>query len=401
MSSDRPSPLKKTRVGFVSSHPIQYLAPLYQAINRTVDLEAAPIYLTNFSLRNAVDPQFETNVAWDIDLLAGTRPLFVPGFETRQPRAYSFRDSAPGIGAIVRSAGLDALVIHGHSVLANHFASFAARTCRIPVFYQCDAPIAKAQGRLLRRSLLRAYYASLSGFLASSASNKDYYRALGVPDRKIHHFPFAVDNDRFMKAAALSAGQRSHVRQQIGLRNGVPTIVTASKLVAQKRVDDLLNAACMLRREGHDFDVLLIGEGNERASLQQIAASATGVPFIFAGFRNQIEMPALFGASDIFAMTAANENFGLVINEAMCAELPIVVSSEIGATRDLVHDGENGRIFKAGDITGLSDALRDLLSDADLRQRMGRKSKTIIAGWSYNEDIAGLREALAAVSARR
>jgi glycosyltransferase involved in cell wall biosynthesis len=401
MSSDPPSGLKKTRIGFVSSHPIQYLAPLYQAVNRTADLEAVPIYLTDFSLRNAVDPLFGTKVVWDVDLSVGTNPLFVPGFETREPCAYSLRDSAPGIWSVVRRAGLDALVIHGHSILANHFASFAARSRSIPVFYQCDAPLAKAQGSLTRRALLRAYYATLSGFLASSTSNRAYYRMLDVPDRKIHHFPFAVDNDRFIKAAALSAGRRALIRQAIGLRDGVPAIVTASKLVAQKRVFDLLDAACALRKEGLDFDVLLIVEGDQRASLERISASAAGPPFVFAGFRNQSEMPVLFAASDIFALPAANENFGLVINEAMCAGLPVVVSSEVGAARDLVHDGENGRIFKAGDITGLSDALRDLLSDADLRQRMGTKSRTIIAGWSYNEDIAGLREALAAVSARR
>ena len=399
MTSDRPSGPKKTRVGFVSSHPIQYLAPLYQAINRTADLEAVPIYLTDFSLRDAVDPLFGTKVVWDVDLLGGTNPLFVSGFATREPRGYSLRDSAPEIWSIVRRADLDALVIYGHSILANHFASLGARSRRIPVLYQCDAPLAKAQGSLLRRTLLRAYYTSLNGFLASSTNNRDYYRALGVPDHKIHHFPLAVDNDRFMAAADLSDGQRVLVRKEIGLRDGVPAIVTASKLVAQKRIDDLLIAACALRAEGLDFDVLLIGEGDQRATLEQIASSATGAPFIFAGFRNQREIPALFAASDIFAMPAANENFGLVINEAMCASLPAIVSNGIGAARDLVHDGENGCIFKAGDITGLSDALRALITEPGLRQRMGRKSRSLIAGWSYAEDIAGLRKALASASA--
>lgn len=386
----------KTRVGFIASHPIQYFAPLYQAINRTDELEAVPIYLTDFSLRNAIDPLFGTKVVWDIDLLGGTSPLFVTGYEKRQPRGYSIRDSAPEIWSIVRKAKLDALVIHGHSMLANHIATLAARSQRIPVFYQCDASVRNARGSSLRRAVLRSYYSTIDGFLASSSTNRDYYRALGVANRKIHHFPLSVDNDRFSTSSALSDCERRVVRQRLGLRAGVPTLVSASKLVAQKRLGDLVEVASRLRAQGLDFDLLLIGEGDERSALEQVAANTRGAPFIFSGFRNQTEIPALFGASDIFVMTANEENFGLVINEAMCAGLPIVASTGIGAVQDLVRDGKNGRIFEAGDQGGLTEVLQSLITDPNLCQRMGRQSQKIIAGWSYTQDIEGLRAALEA-----
>ena len=94
----------------------------------------------------------------------------------------------------------------------------------------------------------------------------------------------------------------------------------------------------------------------------------------------------MFALSDLFVMTAANENFGLVINEAMCAGLPVVASTGIGAARDLVRNGENGRIFEVGDLASLADALRAILVDPVLRERMGRASKEISAsggcsGW--------------------
>jgi glycosyltransferase involved in cell wall biosynthesis len=330
-------------------------------------------------------------------MLAGTSPLFVTGYEKRQPRGYSIRDSAPATWSIVREAKLDALVIHGHSVLANHFATLAARSQRIPVFYQCDASIRNAHGGWLRRAILRGYYATIDGFLASSSTNRDYFRALGVAGRKIHHFPLSVDNERFLAASALSDCERRVVRQRLGLRAGVPTLVSASKLVAQKRIGDLVETASRLREQGLDFDLLLIGEGNERSALERAAAKAHGAPFIFSGFRNQTEMPALFGLSDIFVMTANNENFGLVINEAMCAGLPVVASTGIGAVRDLVRDGENGRIFEAGDQGALAEVLRSLITDPDLCQRMGRASRKIIAGWGYKQDIEGLRAALVAM----
>jgi glycosyltransferase involved in cell wall biosynthesis len=183
------------------------------------------------------------------------------------------------------------------------------------------------------------------------------------------------------------------------LRQGVPTLVTASKLVAQKRVGDLVEAACQLRAGGYDFDLLLIGEGDQRSALERTAAKAIGAPFIFAGFRNQAEIPALFASSDLFVMSASRENFGLVVNEAMCAALPVVISNEVGAVRDLVRDGINGLCFPAGDVPSLADALRSLIVDPARRREMGAASRKVISGWGYDEDIAGLREALVAHAA--
>ena len=96
-------------------------------------------------------------------------------------------------------------------------------------------------------------------------------------------------------------------------------------------------------------------------------------------------------------LPSENETWGLAVNEAMCAGLPIVASSEIGCVPDLVHDGCNGRTFAAGDVGGLTDALRPLLTDPELRRRMGEASRDIIARWSYAECRAGLRAALASV----
>ena len=117
----------------------------------------------------------------------------------------------------------------------------------------------------------------------------------------------------------------------------------------------------------------------------------------FAGFVNQAALPRVYAACDVFVLPSENETWGLAINEAMCAGLPIVASSEIGCVPDLVHDGCNGRTFSAGDVGGLTEALQPLLTDPELRRRMGESSRNIIARWSYAECQAGLRAALASV----
>jgi glycosyltransferase involved in cell wall biosynthesis len=114
----------------------------------------------------------------------------------------------------------------------------------------------------------------------------------------------------------------------------------------------------------------------------------------FVGFVNQSRIPKYYAASDVFVLPSENETWGLAINEAMCAGLPIVASEEIGCVPDLVHNGVNGGTFVAKDVAGLANALRPILAEPDLRRRMGDASRDIVSRWSFTECRDGLRTAL-------
>ena len=94
---------------------------------------------------------------------------------------------------------------------------------------------------------------------------------------------------------------------------------------------------------------------------------------VFTDFINQSELPAVYAASDVFVLPSEHEPWGLAVNEAMCASLPVVVSREVGCVADLVRDGVNGYTPAAGDIEGLARALQRLLEDEGLRRRQGRE----------------------------
>ena len=100
-------------------------------------------------------------------------------------------------------------------------------------------------------------------------------------------------------------------------------------------------------------------------------------------------------------LAAKDEPWGLVVNEVMCAALPVVVSSELGCAVDLVKDGVNGYVVPAGDATALAGALQWLLADEPLRKRMGAASRSMIARWSYEECRSGVTSALQCVIRRQ
>ncbi len=387
---------RKTRVAVVNTHPIQYFAPLYAYLNTSPDIEVTALYLSDFSLRGATDRGFGQVVKWDLDLLAGYPHSFIgPNVKTLVPTGFS-STIVPQIWGAVRRGGFDALWIHGHGVGANLIALAAAKSIGIPVFMRCETHLGLPRvgwKAALRKPLMSAFYRSLNGFLAIGSANRNFYRAMGVPDNRISLMPYTVDNARFTQKSALSDEHRRATRERLKISGYRPAILYVSKFMRRKHPDHLVQAAKRLSAEGLDFDLVLAGNGEMQAELEQLTRDLPHV--VMPGFINQQEMPTLLGACDIFVLPSEDEPWGLIVNEAMCAGLPVVASSEVGCSVDLIEDGGNGQTFRAGDVDGLTNALRPIVSDANLRKAMSARSRELIGRWSYRECLEGLREAVA------
>ncbi|MGQ0590673.1 MAG: glycosyltransferase family 4 protein [Sphingosinicella sp.] len=390
----------KWRVAFVNSHPIQYFAPLYAHINRSPDIEAVPIYLSDVSLRGGYDKGFGRAVKWDLDLLEGTDPIFV-----KNAGSHHFDQGlkliAPDIWSIVRSGRFDSLVVHGYAFGANHVAIAAAKSAGIPIMVRGESHLGlKGRGwkSKIRAAIIPHFYHRFDAFLAIGTANRNYYRSLGIPESRIFHFPYSVDNMRLLADSEMSPAQRSDYRSRLGLNGDNPAVLFASKFEKRKHADDLIRACGMLRREGLALQLVMAGTGEMDAELRSLSEAEPDLHVIFPGFVNQSELPKLFGACEIFVLPSEEEPWGLIINEAMCAGLPVVASREIGAVTDLVYDGYNGQVFDAKDVRGLANALRPIVADPALRACMGSRSRAIIAAWSYVEAEQGLRAALSFVA---
>ncbi len=385
------------RIAVVNSHPIQYFAPLYAYLNRDPELEITALYCSDFSLRGAVDPGFRQQVKWDVDLLSGYRHVFL-GERAKQRSITGFWSLiCPEVWREIRSGRYDAVWLHGYAYAAFVLAFLAAKSRGLPVFVRSETHLGLQRSgwrQRLRDGILRLAYRHVAGCLAIGSANRDYYRSLGVPDSKIFDVPYTVDNDRFIAAARLTADERREIRARFGLRDDLPVVLYASKFMPRKHPDDVVEAVARLQREGVRVSLLLVGTGEMEAELRARVAALGLENVVFGGFVNQAELPRVYAASDVFVLPSENEPWGLIVNEVMCAGLPVVVADEVGCVPDLVHDGVNGRHMRAGDVDSLAVALRDLLADAKAREAMGRKSVDIIGGWSYAKCHRGVRAAV-------
>jgi glycosyltransferase involved in cell wall biosynthesis len=388
----------------LNSHPIQYFAPLYAYLNAASDLEVTALYLSNVSIRGGKDAGFSRKVKWNLDLLAGYRSVFLgEAARTREPGGF-WSLVAPQVWNELRSGRYDVIWLHGHNYAANLIALAAAKMAGLPVLMRGETHLGlpcRGIKSVLRRPLLGALYSLCDRLLAIGSGNANFYRAMGVPEHKICLVPYSVDNERFAQSAKLTKDERADVRRRYNIPIDRPSVLYAAKLTRRKRPGDLLEAARRLKVAiDRPFTVVMAGSGELEHELRRFCAEHALTNVVFTGFINQSELPGLYAASDVFVLPSEHEPWGLAVNEAMCAGLPVVVSREVGCVADLVRDGVNGCTLAVGDIDELVRALRRLIEDECLRQRQGQASLERIQQWGYRQCLEGIRSALVGLQHR-
>jgi glycosyltransferase involved in cell wall biosynthesis len=139
-----------------------------------------------------------------------------------------------------------------------------------------------------------------------------------------------------------------------------------------------------------------VGDGPQSQMYQDYCRQYSLNTVVFSGFQHQNALVQYYAIADIFVFPTRTDPWGLVLNEAMAASLPIVCSSAAGAVDDLVEQDGNGFIFPVGDVTRLAEALQQLVDDDDLRKRMGKRSHQIILNYTPQIMAQGFREAIVA-----
>ena len=217
--------------------------------------------------------------------------------------------------------------------------------------------------------------------IAGGKPHVRYLRQLGFPPHRIARFYDVVDN-RFYQDAADQARRSPALRGQLGLPENY--FLYVGRLAPEKNIGGLLDAFARYRQSGGRWALVLAGDGPERVRLEaQCAALAIQDQVHFAGLKNTRETTAYYAFAGCFVLPSTREPWGLVVNEAMAAGLPVIVSRRCGCAEDLVLPGANGFVFDPAREGELTDRLLSMsTSDQSTMDGLGRKSREIIEGYS-------------------
>ena len=371
------------RLAIVTSHPIQYYAPLFRTLADRDPLDIHVFHGWKGATESAYDPGFEDDVQWDISLLDGYDYTFVPNTSS-DPGSHHFRGLVnPGLIPDIESWGPDALLLFGWAY-QSHLRALLHFSGDVPIFFRGDSTLLDEQGGLrtgLRRLFLRWVYRHVDVALYVGENNRAYFEAHGLSDEQLTWVPHAVENQRFKNVP--DAGRKAlQWRRELGIPDDAVVILFAGKFESKKAPDTLLDA--FLKCDNTKAHLALAGSGPMEEELRGRAGGRPEVHFL--GFQNQSRMPVVYRLGDAFVLPSRGpgETWGLAVNEAMACGRPVVVSDRVGCAPDLVGR-ETGFVVPAGDTGALRRRLETLVDDKELRCRMGRKAQAQIKDWSIRQ----------------
>ncbi|GAA6621365.1 glycosyltransferase family 4 protein [Scytonema sp. NUACC26] len=383
------------RLAIITSHPIQYYAPWFRYLATHADFSIKVFYLWNFGVAQQVDAGFQHSLQWDIPLLTGYDYEFVPNVSSNPGTHHFWGLKNPALVSQVSAYNPDAvlLMIYNYASIYQFLLSWKAH--HAPLLFRGDShrllPVTGLKV-WFRKQYISLIYQHFAACLYVGKANYNYFLYHRVSNDHLFFSPHAVDNDRFFTQTETAIQQAVIWKRELGIPEGEAVILFAGKFEEKKRPLDLLQA--FLQAKLSQVSLLFVGAGCLEHNLK---SEATGHKNIyFAPFQNQTLMPRTYAAADLVVLPSygIHETWGLVINEAMCLSRPVITSTHVGCSQDLVRPHHNGLIFPSGDVPALTRSLQEAFSDRQRLQQWGENSCKIISQYSYTQATQGLSQAL-------
>jgi glycosyltransferase involved in cell wall biosynthesis len=342
----------------IQTHPVQYHVPVYRAlVERGIAVTA--LYGSDCSIVGYRDRGFGQNFAWDSDLTAGYKAVFM-GTTAQGSSAPEFA-STEGLPACLRELQPDAVLITGYSPAFYRRALRAAFAARLPVLLRAETtdrgqPRSWLQ-RQARTLFLRRLYRRCAALLYIGQRSRAHYQRLHVPGSKLFFSPYTVDAASFQADDLARARLRERQRADLTINEDSLVLLYSGKLMARKAPLLLIDAVKLLPEAMRSrVTVVYLGDGELRTEVEQAAAGA-GVRALITGFVNQTRLSPYYHAADLLVVPSQWETWGLVVNDALHHGLPAVVSSTVDCHPDLITAGSTGYVFEPHTAAALASEL--------------------------------------------
>ncbi len=379
--------MNEMKLAIVQTHPIQYYAPIYAALQRRFGVETCGIYGSDFSVNGYRDREFGNAIKWAADLTSGYEQVYLSHDPLEKITSRGF------LNAIDRVRP-SALLITGYRPIRFYLFPFiAAKIRRIPVLFKAettDVAVGRSfWSREIRAICLRALYKQVRYFLYIGHNSKQHYMNHGISESRLIFSPMSVPS-RPGKIDAASS--RLRIRRELGIPDDIYAGLFSGKFTRKKSPDHLILAARKLPpRLRSRLALIFVGNGELMSEMKKMAADQLPSDLHsvhFVGFKNQDEIDDYYRAGDFLVLSSLfEETWGLVVNEAMMQGKPCIVSNRVGCAEDLIIDALTGFRYRAGDIDELADRIMKMFglvrrSDVEeaCRSQVARYSTEAAAG---------------------
>jgi len=217
------------------------------------------------------------------------------------------------------------------------------------------------------------FYGQLDTVFVSSEQYRQSWINRGFDPEKLKIFPRGLDTELFNPARRDPAFWEKYG----AATNGEVRLLYVGRISREKDLDVLANAYRRLREEGLSVQLFVVGHGPYSQALSETLPDA-----VFTGYLTGLELATAYASADVFAFPSTTDTFGNVIIEAQASGVPVVVSDS-GGPKELVNDKTNGLVTKSHDVEDFTRAIRALIVDPALRERMGDCARQSVIDLSW------------------
>ena len=216
------------------------------------------------------------------------------------------------------------------------------------------------------------FYGQLDTVFVNSEEYRQSWIKHGLDPVKLKILPRGLDTELFHPARREPA-----FFEKFGALNGEVRLLYVGRISREKDLDLLAAAYRRLRDEGLRVQLFIVGHGPYSEALAKSLPEA-----FFTGYLTGNELAAAYASADVFVFPSTTDTFGNVILEAQACGLPVIVSDS-GGPKELVEDKSNGLITKSHDVEDFTRAIRALVTDSALRERMGESARNSVIDRSW------------------
>jgi glycosyltransferase involved in cell wall biosynthesis len=358
----------------IHTHPVQYIAPQLRWLSARTSLEVLFLCRQNVCIPEvdaaaAPDPGFGQPFCWDQPLLEGYSSGFLSDGGLAAIEGWRGLLWLPAVLRRVRRARPDAVLLFNHAPLLVAALAWLLPRLGIPLLLRTegtDAVRLRSPLLALLRDLgLRWIYRRGTLLFPISSHGRRHLEVRGVPPERICLVNYAPDTGWLEAQRCHWQPQARQLRQRLGIPVQAPVLLYAGRYAPEK--DMLLIPEALARlplQEVQRLHLISVGSGPLEPEWNRRLHALLGDRFHPLGFLNQGEIGMAYAMADALLLPSRHsETWGLVAHEALAFGCQVLLSDRVGCAADLQALGQPIRRFRAGQVAGLEEVLRQWLAD--------------------------------------
>ncbi len=366
-----------TRVLFLTNCPSPYRVAFFNELSKYVDLT---VLFEVESIKNRNDK-------WKSDEKISYNTVFLKNKKQTEEGAF-----CPEVKKYIKEFRKDIIIVGGYSTPTGMYAITYMKLHHIPFMLNSDGGMIK-QDSFIKKAIKTHFIKSATWWLSTGENCTKYLVHYGAKEERIYNYPFS--SIRKQEIRKTSDIEKQEIRKQLGITEK-KVILFVGSFIPRKGIDILLEAC----KDFKDAALVLVG-GDAIPDFAKDYEKDCKSHIYIEGFKTSTEIGKYYQAADIFALPTREDIWGLVVNEAMAAGLPIITTDRCGAGLDMIVNGENGYIVPVDDAKSLSDAIGKLLDDEELCRYISSNNIEKIEKYTIEEMAIRHKEIIESITNER